>query len=309
MAELRYQRCTDYVKRKKEFYIGLIERGLRDFYYNPENDGKDPFLYIRIFQFDPEKMKRKRDKFHEIQSGRVKSDPLTVKRTMIKRSVANYKYKRKDNQWAGDEYESKKIQSETKYHEEVEIKYDDEVHCYIQVDSRLPMETAMVITSEKKCLTEKDMIIIPDEKSIYENMIGKAVISTTDHFQSDSFDVSRALTMISESIPIKVDYNPMAVTTEDVKDRPITNMIKIKTISEEIEVESGCTCSHKFRSIMSCNHTNETIIEFVMLNNAFSQLVNRITPDIRIKVLNILEVISKILGLRYTHKGLVKTNI
>lgn len=308
MTELRYIRCTKYIKSKKEFYMGLIERGLKDFYMNPDNDGKDPFLYMRIFQYDPEKMRKKRDKFVEIQKNRP--EPLKIKRETIRRTVVNYKYKRKDNQWAGDEYESKKIKNEERTHEEIEVKYDDEVHCYIQVDSKLPAETAMIITSEKNCLKEKDIIMIPEEKSVYQQMTGHAVISMTDHFQKDSFDVNRALTLISQSIPVKVEYNPDRPTNFlETKNSEVVNEMIIKLDDVEIKIENACSCTHKFRSIMNCRHSNETILEFILLNNTISQLMGRMTVDIKRKILSILDMISKILRLKYTHKGLEKTQI
>lgn len=84
-----YLTAQKYIKLNKRFLFGLIERGLERYFMNPKNQGIEPFVSTKIFQFDPDRMKDNRDEIIKKQS--IENPIIKVKKTKVTNKIIKKK--------------------------------------------------------------------------------------------------------------------------------------------------------------------------------------------------------------------------
>jgi len=201
-----YTRCKEYVGMKKDFLFGLLEKYLVAFFMNPENKGHDPFVYIRIFQYDESKMKDKVD----AKINKQKALMPIVSHT-IKKKVKTYKkttHCRATNQWLGDEKTVIQPIHEIETVEVKEVKYDDEVKCFIQLDTKLEQEGVLVINKRQRLFEIQNNIIFKKTRSIFDDVVDETFLEKGVVSFDPSTDMNRIINVLDqESKPIKVIYS------------------------------------------------------------------------------------------------------
>jgi hypothetical protein len=259
-----YSKFIEYKEKKKDFLMGLMNTYLMMWFLDEKNEGKDPFISIKIFQYDESKMKEGLNKIKETQI--VKTPKVKIikqKKTQLKQV---YIKKEKTKHWLGDQEHVKVTnQTETKIKlkdavldstelQTEMIPYDPEVHCFIENYNSIPIQGVYTVACQTTHIIENNQILYPSVVPIHESIMGRAIIDPNAMVvlnRSYDFDVERAVDLLSNSKTINCEYKQSTVNISinvnvvESIERSQTTIAQVITTLQDLKIcdddEQRCT--------------------------------------------------------------------
>jgi hypothetical protein len=222
----RYHKFVEYKSKKKVFLNNLLNNYLVSWFLDEKNDGKEPFISIKIFQYDESKMKEGRDRIVEHQQKKMskvkilKEDEKVITTEHIKKDASKH--------WAGDKSNTKTVRTRKKRITEKDsiltsekqstefIDYDPEVHCFIENYNEVPLDTRYVIACGKETIIEKNELFFDSVEPLSKEIVGKAVIKPGGDItlnRNFSPDYQKMNQLLSESISVNCNFDEFSIVT------------------------------------------------------------------------------------------------
>jgi hypothetical protein len=222
----RYHKFVEYKSKKKVFLNNLLNNYLVSWFLDEKNDGKDPFISIKIFQYDESKMKEGKDRVVEHQQSKMSK--LKVLKEVENSVTTKHMKKETAKHWVGDESNTKVVKSRKKRVKEKDsilisekqssefIDYDPEVHCFIENYNEVPIDTRYVVACGKETIIEKNELFFDSVVPLSQDIIGKAVIRPGGEITLNrdySPDYQKMNQLLLESVSVNCTFDEFSIIT------------------------------------------------------------------------------------------------
>lgn len=253
---------NDFEELDTDFIHGLLDRYLYRWRQNPLNKGFKPFVSIKIFQYDPNRMKKTSRDF------KTENSSVIVRKKKIKQKIKKKKHSRKTHQWIGEEKEDIEV-VETVEHIEKEVLADESVHCHIENYEEMPLIPVYMINKQSNLITNNNIALFPEIKPLIDQFPDCTVISKQDneYIERSAFDVESAIETMESSIPIMIKHNVSKRVFVD----PITIDKQGDKVIINAPIQSALT---PLEECIGPEKINGTIIEFLMLRSLIRDIIN-----------------------------------
>jgi hypothetical protein len=213
-------RYEQYCDRKKKFLYSIIDKGLVQWFLDPKNKDHEPFVSIKIFKYDPSKMKNLVEKTrYEI--------PNPEFRHRVDKSIKETTHvKDKSNPHSGQpDYTIKVLNRYQTISSEIitkEVPFNPEVYCHIESNEIINMLPVYTINVTNKMLIEGNSLIFPELKTISDELNGSTIIEYNGSINQsiNTPNMTKALRLIKTTPistynchPIKEIDHPRNTTT------------------------------------------------------------------------------------------------
>lgn len=255
-------KIDEYEDLNTDFIHGLLDKYLIGWKMNPKNKGHRPFVSIKIFQYDPERMKKTTKNF-------LKINPcVTVRKKRIKQKIKKKKSTTKSHQWVGEEHESKKVNEIVEF-TETEVLVDESVHCHIENYEEMPIVPVYMINKQSNLITNNNIALFPSIKPLIDQFPDCTVISKEedDYIERTPFDVESALELLESSTPVMIKHSVSKMIHID----PVTVEAQGDKILIHAPIQSPLS---PLEECIGPERLSSTIIEFFMIRSLIRDLIN-----------------------------------